>query len=218
MCVIFIVNRMGRADLNWETPFKWMHGYDPDLSVCLLCHFWQPVYYALDEHDISQFPKEAKGRFVGFSEKVGHSLTFQVLDLSSGAILNCSRLRPADGEEGQEPNLRADMEPNTSDEPEFKLEALHADNPNCAGDIPVFSTEDLIGRTFLMPPQENLEHYQAKIVKELERMDNELEQDPIHRKFLLKLGPDKYEEIKTYNEILEMIENNEINDFCGESM
>ena len=215
--VVFIMNRISWEALNYLTPFTILHGYTNDISILLLFWFWQPVYYVIDEHDLSAHAKEGLGRFVGFGETVGHDLTFKILDSHSGQILYRSRVRPRNTE-GQEPNLKADSEPNVSKEPEFELKSEFGDTIDGGGKLPEIDTEDLVGRSFLMMPREDGARYRARIVEEIERLDGNTSNDPAYRRFRLKHSHDEQDEIKTYNEILQMMEEDEVSGYDGEPM
>jgi hypothetical protein len=50
-----------------------------DISPLLCFHFWEPVYYKLDDSDFPSDSREKRGHFVGISESVGHAMTFKIL-------------------------------------------------------------------------------------------------------------------------------------------
>lgn len=104
--VAYILNRTSSDSLEYRTPYACLHGWDPDISMIPIYTFYEPVYF--NHHGPEHYPSasnEQLGRFVGFSETVGHALTFKVLHESSSRVLYRSRLRSAqlDGEK----NLRA---------------------------------------------------------------------------------------------------------------
>ena len=72
----FLINHLASERLGWRTPTEWLLGSTPDITILLCFIFFQPVYYrsfdALDD-------EELLGRFVGFAETVGHSMTFKIL-------------------------------------------------------------------------------------------------------------------------------------------
>jgi hypothetical protein len=109
--VAYILNRVSNETLDGKTPYSVLHGNDPDISMIPLYTFYQVVYFKHygPEHFPSKSP-EAAGRFVGFTETVGHALTFKVLRDSTSQIRYRSRLRTALEEEGEE-NLRAQSNP-----------------------------------------------------------------------------------------------------------
>jgi hypothetical protein len=75
--------------------------------------------------------------------------------------------------------------------------------------MPVFDSSDLIGKTFLMDPQEDGQLFRARIVRAIEDHDGATAHNPSRVKFLCSINDDESEEIIAYNEILNYIENNE---------
>ena len=80
--------------------------------------------------------------------------------------------------------------------------------------MPIFDPTNLIGCTFLMDPQENGERYCMKILEALVENEEQLAKhlNPDCIKFICSVNDDMYEEILTYNEILEYIAKNEEQD------
>ena len=78
--------------------------------------------------------------------------------------------------------------------------------------MPIFDPTDLVGCTFLMDPQENGERYRTKILEALVESEEQLAKHPDHIKFICSVNDDMYEEVLTYNEILEYIAKNEEHD------
>ena len=77
--VCFIQNHTAQESLDWRTPTEWLLGYTPDITALLCFHFWEPIYYAVDEASYPSNPDEALGRFVGISDVVGSTVTFKIL-------------------------------------------------------------------------------------------------------------------------------------------
>ena len=71
--------------------------------------------------------------------------------------------------------------------------------------MPVFDPDDMVGRTFLLEPQEEGQRFRARIVRAIKEQDNELAQDPDKIKFLCSINEDQYEEILSYNDVLNHI-------------
>ena len=66
--------------------------------------------------------------------------------------------------------------------------------------MPEFDPDDLIGRTFLLPPQENGERLRAKFTKKVvEEIEAEDENRIPNINFILDIGECKVEELITYN-------------------
>ena len=79
--------------------------------------------------------------------------------------------------------------------------------------MPEFDPDDLIGRTFLLPPQENGERLRAKVTKIVVA---EIEAEDANRipniNFILDIGEGKVEELITYNQLLDHLEQAEEED------
>ena len=74
--------------------------------------------------------------------------------------------------------------------------------------MPTFDPSDLIGRTFLLPPEENEERHRAKVTKQVvEIIDEDNGQRVENINFILDIGNGKVEELVSYNQLLEQLEN-----------
>jgi hypothetical protein len=67
-------------------------------------HWYQPVFYAVDDASFPSSSKEAMGYFVGISTNMGHAMTFKILTDDTNRIIVRSQVRPADNP--TRPNLR----------------------------------------------------------------------------------------------------------------
>ena len=79
MYVIFIRNRMARENLDWRTPYERLYGSTPDISMIYRFQFFEKIYYKREDASFPSDSNEAAGWFVGFSEHVGHTMTYKVL-------------------------------------------------------------------------------------------------------------------------------------------
>ena len=70
-----------------------------------------------------------------------------------------------------------------------------------------FDPEDLIGRTFLLPPEEYRERHRAEVTRKVVEI---LDQDDGHRleniNFILDIGSGKVEELIFYSQLLDHLE------------
>jgi hypothetical protein len=109
--VVFILNRLSLPSLDNETPLSRLTGQRPDISMIPVYAFWDEVYYshyAGSQTEAIVRTSQALGRFVGFSEHVGHQMTYKIYCVCTGHVVVRSRLRLAtDGER----NKRADALP-----------------------------------------------------------------------------------------------------------
>ena len=87
------------------------------------------------------------------------------------------------------------------------------ENPSGSKPRPTFDPSDLIGRTFLLPPEENGERNRAKVTRhvvEIIDQDNGKRVENIN--FILDIGNGKVQELISYNQLLEHLENAQDND------
>ena len=74
--------------------------------------------------------------------------------------------------------------------------------------MPTFDPSDLIGRTFLLPPQENGERHRAKVTRKVvEIIDQEDGKRVENINFILDIGNGKVEELISYNQLIEHLDN-----------
>ncbi len=72
-----------------------------------------------------------------------------------------------------------------------------------------FHPTDLLGRTFLMNPDDDGQIKRACIVEAIKAKDDNLSKDPSYKKFRIEIKDKDYEEILSYNKVLEHIERKE---------
>ena len=79
--------------------------------------------------------------------------------------------------------------------------------------MPTFDPSDLIGRTFLLPPEENGERHRAKVTTQVvEIIDQDNGQRVENNTFISDIGNGKVEELISYNQLFEHLENAQDND------
>ena len=84
------------------------------------------------------------------------------------------------------------------------MKRIHLDPSLC---LPL-TPSDLIGRTFLLPPEENGERHRAKVTRQVvEIIDEDNGQRVENINFILDIGNGKVEELISYNQLLEHLEN-----------
>jgi len=210
-------------------PLTQLTGSTVDISVLLRFYFWQKVYYKAVDVDFPSDSPEAVGHIVGISEHCGHALTWKILTADSNTIIFRSLVRPFSSDD---PNLRAEMlggeESDLNPAPIIKSrhdsdhDSNHIsttvdndeDKANTEPPSAVFNPEDLVGRTFLMDPQEDGQQFRARIVKLIKDHEANVEENPTRLKFLLSVNDDKAEEVITYNKLQEYLakqdEDNEV--------
>ena len=227
LCALFVVyvsNIMAVESLGWITPMQHAWGRVPDISAVLQFRWWEPVYYLDDDGGFPSQSKEKLGRWVGVAENVGDVLTWWVLTDDTKKVIPRSVLRSA--LDGKNPNLRAS---NPADDPLGIIEEANSfstDGEGTAAEqvkqrlystadfvlppgvdpseqkLPRFSIEELMGRSFLLD-REDGQRLRAEIVKKINDQDAENHKNI---KLLCKVGDEGAEEILSYQEICDLID------------
>jgi hypothetical protein len=211
MYVCFVLNFTVSSALNGGVPIQRATGSTNDISPLLRFQFWEPVYYKLDDSTFPSESREKLGRFVGIAEHVGHFMTFKILTDDTKKVIFRSNVRSALDPKAK--NLRLDPLGGETSTP-IIIKSRHDSDSGENKEyqhtpMPVFHPSDLVGRTFLMDPQENGQRFRARIVRAIENHDGDIEDNPTRIQFLCSVNDDESEEIIAYNEILNHIENDE---------
>ena len=141
---------------------------------------------------------EESGRFVGFSEDIGHSMTYKVLTDDTKQAIYRSRLKLASIEPNARLGSTTQMPDNAKDD---------SINPDllCETDKPMahINIEDLVGRTYLSTPNEDGTRRRLEIVEYLDKMEKTNNQSKDMVRFRARIDDVAIEEILIYNQILE---------------
>ena len=190
--------------------------------------FYEPVYYRIDSSEPDfHFPSssnEKKGHWVGFADNPGDRLTWRILTEDTQKIIIRSGVRSAlrtttnqrlasPSGEGttlpfpipypQQSTNSLPLDPFDESTPNFEQfvngqSGEDEDNPIHMANIDI---PNLLGRSFLLPPEDNGEHHMAKII-DIDDHGQPLE-DII---FKLKINKDQAEEIMSYNQLMDYIQ------------
>ena len=217
--VCFILNHTYCKSID-GIPLQRLTGVTTDISPLLFLWWWAPVYYKIDETAFPSESREGRGRFVGLSENVGHAMTYKILTDDTRKVIFRSQIRLASD---SVPNLRLDpLGGEDSSPPPTILKSIRdppdgesinvadGDGESKQNQMPVFNPADLVGRSFLMDPQEDGQRFRATIVEKLEDHDSKVANNPTRIKFLCKVNDE--EEFITYSEVLDYIERDEESD------
>ena len=201
---------MAMPQRNNMVPLTALTGQTTDVSAALCFTFWEPVYYKVDENSFPSTSKEEIGQFVGISENCGHAMTFKILKMDTLKVIICSNIHRADDDMSKNwrvAPLDGESKPPIIIKSKGDIETLdETDKPEvkkCSK--PVFDPHEIIGKTFLKPTDNNGERMRATVIKCIEDHDKELAKDPDRKKFICSLNNDQYEEIMSYNEIMDHI-------------
>ena len=226
ICVV--LNHLASPTLQGICPVQAFEGTTPDISFMLHFSFYEPVYYRIDssEPDLN-FPSssnEKKVYWVGFADNQGDRLTWRILTEDTQKIIIRSGIRSAlrtttnqrlasPSGEGttlpfpipypQQSTNSLPLDPLDESTPNFEQFVRHQsgedeDNPIHMANIDI---PNLLGRSFLLPPEDNGERHMAKII-DIDDHGQPLEDI----KFKLKINTDQAEEIMSYNHLMDYIQ------------
>ena len=226
ICVV--LNHLAFPTLQGICPVQALQGTTPDVSFMLHFSFYEPVYYRIDssEPDLN-FPSssnEKKGYWVSFADNQGDSLTWRILTEDTQKIIIrsgiCSALRTTTNQRLASPSGEGTTLPFPIPYPQqstnsLPLDPLDASTLNFEQFVKSQSGEDednpihmanidipnLLGRSFLLPPEDNGECHMAKII-DIDDHGQPLEDI----KFKLKINKDQAEEIMSYNQLMDYIQ------------
>ena len=235
LCLIYLcylLNHIACSALDEKIPLFGLIGITPDISIILLFTFYQPVFYATYDQHFPFESEERAGYWVGFGEHCGDAMTHKILDHDTQKIIYRSAVRP---KKSSTPNHRlaphggevsASSDPSEDkissgspigspegSSPQQKaptvfIRSRDEENPSGSKPMPTFDPSDLIGRTFLLPPEENGERHRAKVTRQVvEIIDQDNGQRIENINFILDIGNGKVEELISYNQLLEHLEN-----------
>jgi len=200
-----ILNHLAHVNLKNRTPTEVMFGVTPDISSLIQFHWYQPVFY-YDRNASYPDSKEKYGHFVGVAHNVGDALTYKVLTDHDQVIMR-SVLRPAD--DLKNPNKRVrfvdEVEANhehSTDKGIKEFDTICDTIPEQQLKMPYVDPKNLIGFKFISSIDGNPFFTQVK--EQLE--DN---------KYLVSLGDGEREDIMTYNQIMDMINDKLIDPEAG---
>ena len=226
ICVV--LNHLASPTLQGICPVQALEGTTPDISFLLHFSFYEPVYYRIDssEPDLN-FPSssnEKKGYWVGFADNQGDSLTWRILTEDTQKIIIRSGVRSAlrtttnqrlASPSGEGTTLPFPIPYSQQSQNSLPLDPLDASTPNFEHFVKSQTGEDednpipmanidipnLLGRSFLLPPEDNGERHMAKVI-DIDDHGQTLEDI----KFKLKINKDQAEEIMSYNQLMDYIQ------------
>jgi hypothetical protein len=170
--------------------------------------WYEPILSNASETLFPSNTHEIRGRFVGFVETAGHGMTYKILSNDTKKIFHLSEVRSALDPDA--PNLHADLCDGGVDIPliiKYIKDGRGDTVPQTQ--LEIINPGELIGRTFLTEPQEDGQHFRARIVCTINDSNRELEADPKRVKFICSMNNDAFEDIIAYSNILQHLERDE---------
>ena len=226
--IFVVLHHLASPTLQGIHPGQALQGTTPDISFMLHSSFFESVYYRIDSSEPDfNFPSSSndnKGYWAGFAANQGDSLTWRTLTEDTQRIIICSgiqstlstttnqRLASPSGEGTtlpfpipypQQSKNSLPLDPfaeSTANFEQFVNSQYGEDEDN---PIPMANIDipNLLGRSFLLPPEDNGEHHMAKII-DIDDHGQPLEDI----KFKLKINKDQAEEIMSYNQLMDYIQ------------
>ena len=215
LCMLYVchlLNATASPALGGLTPLQALTGQVPDISHFLHFSFWEPIYYKVDESEPDhRFPSksnEKRGHWVGFAENKGDQLTWKILTDDTNTIIIRSAVRSATK---TSPNLRLDP-PQGEDQPQdltsdvFVYGRPNPDGSDNTPPMPIINFDDLLGRTFLLPMDENGERKRATISEHVKDLYQQQVSREDQLRFKLKIDGDQLDDLISYNQLMEYLE------------
>ena len=215
LCMLYVchlLNATASPALGGLTPLQALTGQVPDISHFLHFSFWEPIYYKVDESEPDhRFPSQSnqkRGHWVGFAENKGDQLTWKILTDDTNTIIIRSAVRSATK---TSPNLRLDP-PQGEDQPQDLTSDVFVygrPNPDGSDNTPpmsIINFDDLLGRTFLLPMDENGERKRATISEHVKNLYQQQVSREDQLRFKLKIDGDQLDDLISYSQLMEYLE------------
>ena len=185
----------------------------PDISILLLYTFYQPVFYATHNQSYPSASEERAARWVGFGEHVGDALTHKLLDDDTKKILYRSAVRPSNSAHPNKHLVSDGGESSQTPKPIVFVRSRQDDSQSATKPMAEYNPDDLIGRTFLLPKNEQGERLRAtikrKVIETSKLLDNQHGNAIDKINFHLDVGQGRAKAIMSYVQILDHLDHQE---------
>ena len=169
--------------------------------------FIQPVFYATHNQSYPSASEERAAGWVGFGEHVGDALTHKLLHDDTKKILYRSAVRPSDSTHPNRHLVPDGGKSSQTPKPIIFVRSRQDDSHSATKLMAEYNPDDLIGRTFLHPKNEQEERLRAPIKRKIietsklldNKHDNAIDKINFHHDF----GQKRAEAIMSYVQILD---------------
>ena len=226
--IFVVLHHLASPTLQGICPVQALQGTTPDISFMPHTSFYEPVYYRIEfsepDFHLPSSSNEKKGYWVGFATNQGDSLTWRTVTEDTQRIIICSGIQSAlstttnqclasPSGEGttlpfpipypQQSKNSLPLDPFDESTANFEQFVNSQSGEDEDNPIPMANIDipNLLGRSFLLPPEENGERHMAKI-NDIDDHGPPLEDI----KFKLKINKDQAEEIMSYNQLMDYIQ------------
>ena len=189
--IFVVLHHLASPTLQGICPIQALQGTTPDISFMPHTSFYEPVYCRIEfsepDFHLPSSSNEKKGYWVGFAANQGDSLTWRTLTEDTHKIIICSGVQSAlrtttnqclVSPSGEETTLPSSIPYPQQSKNSLPLDPFDESTPNFEQFVNSQSGEDednpipmanidipnLLGRSFLLPPEDNGEHHMAKII------------------------------------------------------
>ena len=185
----------------------------PDISIILLYTFYQPVFYATHNQSYPSASEERDARWVGFGENVGDALTHKLLDDDTKEILYRSAVRPSDSAHPNKHLVSEGGESSQTPKPIVFVMSRQDNSQSATKLMAEYNPDDPIGRTFLLPKNEQGERLRStikrKVIETSKLLDNQHDNAIDKINFHLDVGLGRSRAIMSYVQILDHLDQQE---------
>ena len=210
--VFYLLNHISCESLKGQIPLTKLYVVTPDISILIMYTFYQSVYYASHNQSFHSTSEEKYAFWMGFGEHVGDAIIHKFLDSSSNQFIYRSAVHPADDTHPNK-HLLSDLGESVGSnkpKPIAFVKSHHDLDKSVSKPMAEYNPDDLIGRTFLLPPSQEGERHRASIKQKVTEISEKLVEDQSavvdNINFLLDAGQGRSQAIISYNQVLNYLE------------
>ena len=151
----YILNHLSCKSLKGRIRLTKLYCVSPDICILMMYIFYQSVYYASHNQSFSSTSEEKHSFWVGFGEHVGDAITHNALDSLSHKIIYRIAVHHADDIHPNKPLLSdlGESEGSYKPSPITFVKSYQDLDKSVSKPMAEYNPDDLIGRTFLLPPK-----------------------------------------------------------------
>ena len=209
----YILNHLSCEALGGNVPLRMLYGVSHDISIILLYILYQPVFYATHNQSYPSASEERAARWVGFGEHVGDALTPKLLDDDTKKILNRSAVRPSDSTHPHKHLVSDGGESSQTPNPIVFVRSRQYNSQSATKPVAEYNPDSLIGKTCLLPKNEQGERLRAtikrKVIETSKLLDYQHDNSIDKINFHLDVGLGRAEAIMSYVQILDHLDQQE---------
>ena len=180
-------------------------------KTTILCQFG--LFFVLTNSYLHQFSTIFGGNCISFGDHVGDALTHKLLDDDTKKILHRSAVRPSNSTHPNRHLVPDGEESSQTPKPIIFVRSWQDDSQSATKPMAEYNHVDLIGRTFLLPKNEQGERLRAtitrKVIETSKLLDNQHDNAIDKINFQLDVGQGSSEAIMSFVQILDHLDQQE---------